>query len=291
VQAAEKRIAVATLVEIPEAVPCTVLGDEARLHQILGNLLGNSLKFTPVEGSVTVQLRKTRTNAIIVVKDTGKGISPEFLPHIFERFSQDGASPRENGGMGLGLAICKHLVELHGGSISVESAGPGRGAMIKVKLRTIASKSDPSAERPAKRAFKKEEWIPDTRLRDIKVVAVDDNADARELLKVILERSSAETVVVSSGQEALKAIRALHPDVLLCDLAMPEMDGYDVLENVRRLEAELGFLPVIAFTAAARDEDRDAALLAGFQAHLAKPIEPETLVKTVLELFSCKNRA
>jgi CheY-like chemotaxis protein len=96
---------------------------------------------------------------------------------------------------------------------------------------------------------------------------------------------------VSSGQEALKAIRALHPDVLLCDLAMPEMDGYDVLENVRRLEAELGFLPVIAFTAAARDEDRDAALLAGFQAHLAKPIEPETLVKTVLELFSCKNRA
>jgi signal transduction histidine kinase/ActR/RegA family two-component response regulator len=291
VQAAEKRIAVATLVEIPEAVPCTVLGDEARLHQILGNLLGNSLKFTPVEGSVTVQLRKTRTNAIIVVKDTGKGISPEFLPHIFERFSQDGASPRENGGMGLGLAICKHLVELHGGSISVESAGPGRGAMIKVKLRTIASKSDPSAERPAKRAFKKEEWIPDTRLRDIKVVAVDDNADARELLKVILEHSSAETVVVSSGQEALKAIRALHPDVLLCDLAMPEMDGYDVLENVRRLEAELGFLPVIAFTAAARDEDRDAALLAGFQAHLAKPIEPETLVKTVLELFSCKNRA
>jgi len=163
--------------------------------------------------------------------------------------------------------------------------------MIKVKLRTIASKSDPSAERPAKRAFKKEEWIPDTRLRDIKVVAVDDNADARELLKVILEHSSAETVVVSSGQEALKAIRALHPDVLLCDLAMPEMDGYDVLENVRRLEAELGFLPVIAFTAAARDEDRDAALLAGFQAHLAKPIEPETLVKTVLELFSCKNRA
>ena len=290
VQAAEKRIAVATLVEIPEVVPCTVLGDEARLHQILGNLLGNSLKFTPAEGSMTVKLRKTRTNAIIVVKDTGRGISPEFLPHIFERFSQDGASSRENGGMGLGLAICKHLVELHGGSISAESAGPGRGAMIKVKLRTIASKSDLSSEEPAQRDFKKEEWIPDTKLRDIKVVAVDDNADSRKLLKVILERSSAETVIVSSGQEALEAIRNLHPDVLLCDLAMPEMDGYEVLENVRRREPELGWLPVIAFTAAARDEDRAATRLAGFQAHLAKPIEPEALVRTILEVFSGKNR-
>ena len=287
-QAAEKGIAVATLVEIPEAVSCTVLGDEARLHQILGNLLGNSLKFTPGGGSVTVQLRKTRANAIIVVKDTGKGISPEFLPHIFKRFAQDGASSRENGGLGLGLAICKHLVELHGGSISAESEGPGRGAMIKVKLRTIASNSDSSDGRPAKRIFKKEERLPDTRLKDIKVVAVDDNADARELLKAILERSGAETVVVSSGQEALEAIKDLHPDVLICDLAMPEMDGYEVLENVRRLKPGLGQLPVIAFTAAARDEDGAATRLAGFQAHLAKPIEPDKLVRKVLELFSCK---
>ena len=288
VQAAEKRIAVATLVEIPEAVSCMVLGDEARLHQILGNLLGNSLKFTPSGGSVTVQLRKTRASAIIVVKDTGKGISPEFLPHIFKRFSQDGASSREKGGLGLGLAICKHLVELHGGSISAESAGPGRGAMIKVKLRTIDSKSDPSDKRPIKRAFKKEEQMPDMRLEGIKVVAVDDNPDARELLKVILERSKAHTAVVSSGQAALEAIKDFHPDVLICDLAMPEMDGYEVLENVRRLEPELGHLPVIAFTAAARDEDRAATRLAGFQAHLAKPIEPDELVKTVLQLFNRK---
>jgi len=288
VQAAEKGIAVATLVEIPEAVSCMVLGDEARLHQILGNLLGNSLKFTPSGGSVTVQLRKTRASAIIVVKDTGKGISPEFLPHIFKRFSQDGTSSREKGGLGLGLAICKHLVELHGGSISAESAGPGRGAMIKVKLRTIDSKSDPSDKRPIKRAFKKEEQMPDIRLEGIKIVAVDDNADARELLKVILGRSKAQTAVVSSGQAALEAIKDLHPDVLICDLAMPEMDGYEVLENVRRLEPELGHLPVIAFTAAARDEDRAATRLAGFQAHLAKPIEPDELVRTVLELFNCK---
>lgn len=288
VQAAEKGIAVATLVEIPEAVSCMVLGDEARLHQILGNLLGNSLKFTPGGGSVTVQLRKTRASAIIVVKNTGKGISPDFLPHIFKRFSQDGTSSREKGGLGLGLAICKHLVELHGGSISAESAGPGRGAMIKVKLRTIESKSDPRDKRLIKRALKKEEQMPDIRLEGIKVVAVDDNADARELLKVILERSKAQTAVVSSGQAALEAIKDLHPDVLICDLAMPEMDGYEILENVRRLEPELGHLPVIAFTAAARDEDRAATRLAGFQAHLAKPIEPDELVRTVLQILNCK---
>jgi len=288
VQAAEKGIAVATLVEIPEAVSCMVLGDEARLHQILGNLLGNSLKFTPSGGSVTVQLRKTRASAIIVVKDTGKGISPDFLPHIFKRFSQDGTSSREKGGLGLGLAICKHLVELHGGSISAESAGPDRGAMIKVKLRTLDSKSDSSDKRPIKRAFKKEEQMPDTRLEGIRVVAVDDNPDARELLKVILERSKAQTVVVSSGRAALEAIKDFHPDVLICDLAMPGMDGYEVLDNARRLEPELGHLPVIAFTAAARDEDRAATRLAGFQAHLAKPIEPDELVRTVLELFNCK---
>jgi CheY-like chemotaxis protein len=160
--------------------------------------------------------------------------------------------------------------------------------MIKVKLRTIESKSDPSGKRSIKRAFKKEEQMPDIRLEGIKVVAVDDNADARELLKVILERSQAQTAVVSSGQAALEAIKDLHPDVLICDLAMPEMDGYEVLENVRRLEPELGHLPVIVFTAAARDEDRAATRLAGFQAHLAKPIEPDELIRTVLQLFNCK---
>ena len=288
VQAAEKGIAVTTLVEIPEPVSCLVWGDEARLHQILGNLLGNSLKFTPSGGSVTVQLRKTRANAIIAVKDTGKGISPEFLPHIFKRFSQDGTSASEKSGLGLGLAICKHLVELHSGSISAESAGPARGAVIKVKLRTIDSKSDPRDKSPIKRAFEKEEQIPDIRLQGIKVVAVDDNADARELLKVILERSKAQIAVVSSGQAALEVIKDFHPDVLICDLTMPEMDGYEVLENVRRLEPELGHLPVIAFTAAVRGEDRAVTRLAGFQAHLAKPIEPDELVRTILELFNHK---
>ncbi len=284
VQAAENGVALESFVEVPEEVSCRVWGDEARLHQILANLLSNGLKFTPTGGSVTLQLRKAQASAIVVVKDTGKGISREFLPHIFKRFSQDEASSRENRGLGLGLAICKHLVELHGGSISAESEGPSRGATIKVELPAMASKYGSLAERSGERPFTKEEWMPDTRLKSIKVVAVDDNADSRELLKAILERSSAEAAVVSSGQEALAAIKNVHPDVLICDLAMPEMDGYELLENVRRLEPELGQLPVIAFTAAARNEDRARTRRAGFQAHLAKPVDPNKLVTTILQL-------
>ena len=284
VEAAEKGIALESFVEVPEELGCRVRGDGARLHQILANLLSNALKFTPRGGSVSVQLRKAQASAIVVVKDTGKGISTEFLPHIFKRFYQDEESSRENRGLGLGLAICKHLVELHGGSISAESEGPGRGAVIKVELPVIASKHRTSAERPEARALTIEERMPDPRLKSIKVVAVDDNADSRELLRALLEHSGAEATLVSSGQEALAAIKNVYPDVLICDLAMPEMDGYELLENVRGLEPELGLLPVIAFTAAARNEDRARTGRAGFQAHLAKPVDPSELVTTILKL-------
>jgi signal transduction histidine kinase/ActR/RegA family two-component response regulator len=283
-QAAEKGVALESFVEVPEEASCTVWGDETRLHQILDNLLSNALKFTPNGGSVTVRLSKAQANLVIGVKDTGKGISAAFLPHIFERFSQDQASSRENRGLGLGLAICKHLVELHHGSIIAQSDGLGRGTMIKVELPAIASKYEPVHEPPKERPFTIEEAMSDTRLKSIKVVAVDDNADSRELLKVILERSSAEVAVVSSGQEALAAIKNVQPEVLVCDLAMPEMDGYELLENVRRLEPELGQLPVIAFTAAARSEDLARTRRAGFQAHLAKPVDPSKLVTTILQL-------
>jgi CheY-like chemotaxis protein len=151
-------------------------------------------------------------------------------------------------------------------------------------LPAIASKDGTIGERPGDRTFFKDEAMPDTRLKSIKVVAVDDNADSRELLKALLERSNAEAVVVSSGPEALAAIKNAHPDVLVCDLAMPGMDGYELLENVRRLEAELGELPAIAFTAAARNEDRARTRRAGFRAHLAKPVDPNKLITTILEL-------
>jgi CheY-like chemotaxis protein len=280
-EAAKKGIALESLVEIPQEVSCRIWGDEARLRQILGNLLSNALKFTPSAGSVSVQLRKAQAKAVFVVKDTGKGISPQFLPHIFERFSRDGT---ENLGLGLGLAICKHLVELHGGSISAESEGPGRGALIKVELPTMASNSAPGAERTGESGVEAEEKVPDTRLKSIKVVGVDDNADSRELLRAILRHSSAEASVVGSGQEALEAIRRVHPDVLICDLAMPEMDGYELLEKVRSQERDIAQLPVIAFTAAAREKDRVWTRLADFQAHLTKPIDPDELVRTILEL-------
>jgi signal transduction histidine kinase len=166
VQATEKGIAL-ELVEIPEEVSCIIWGDESRLHQVLANLLSNALKFTPSGGSVSVQLRKVEVNAIIVVKDTGKGISTKFLPHIFERFSQDKASAPENRGLGLGLAICKYLVELHGGSITAESEGLGRGTTIKVELPAKASDYGPGDERLEERALRKKEWMPDTRLRSI----------------------------------------------------------------------------------------------------------------------------
>jgi signal transduction histidine kinase/ActR/RegA family two-component response regulator len=274
-EAAEKGIALESLVEIPQEISCRIWGDEARLRQILSNLLTNALKFTPGGGSVSVQLRKAQAKAMIVVKDTGKGISQEFLPHIFERFSRDGA---QNPGLGLGLAICRHLVELHGGSISAESEGPGRGALIKVELPTMTTNSAPDPEHTGA------EEKPDTRLQSIRVVGVDDNADSRELLKAILQHSSAEASVVGSGQEALEAIRNVHPDVLICDLAMPEMDGYELLEKIRSLEPHIAQLPVIAFTAAAREKDRVWTRLAGFQAHLTKPIDPDELVRTILEL-------
>ena len=289
-EAAGKGVTLESLVEVPEEVSCRAWGDEARLHQILANLLSNALKFTPQRGSVTLRLRKAEASATLVVKDTGKGISPEFLPHVFERFSQERASSRNDSGLGLGLAICKHLVELHRGSISAHSQGPGHGAMIKVELPILASKNDSSAERPGARDPANQVEMPDPRLKNIKVVAVDDNADSRELLKAILERSSAEAVVVSSGREALAAIKNVHPNVLICDLAMPEMDGYELLENVRGLEPELGRLPVIAFTAAARNEDRARALRAGFQAHFAKPADPNKLVTTILKLSTAQAR-
>jgi PAS domain S-box-containing protein len=283
-QAASKGVSLNSLVQIPEEIDCRIWGDRVGLQQILANVLSNALKFTPAGGMVTVRLSKAQATAILVIKDTGIGMSSDFLPHAFEQFAQAKPSAGENRGLGLGLTICKHLVEQHNGSITAESEGPGRGTTLKVKLPLMASKSPLSFEPSQENTFTGEVVVPDSRLSSIKVVAVDDDADTRELLKAILKRSSADATVVSSGEEALAAIKKVRPDVLICDLAMSQMDGYELLENVRRLTPEVGRLSSIAFTASARSEDRIRSGQAGFQAHLVKPVIADELVTTIAKL-------
>jgi PAS domain S-box-containing protein len=285
VQAEGKGIALESFVELPEDASCAVWGDKTRLHQVVTNLLSNGIKFTQRGGSVSVQLRKTRTNAIIVVKDTGQGIPTEFLPHAFEWFAQAESGSGQNRGMGLGLAICKHLVELHNGSIIAESEGPSCGTTIKVELPLLESKSSPSSKPAGENAFAEDQRTSVARLEGVKVLAVDDHADTRDLLKSILERDGAYSIVVSSGKEALEVIKNILPDVLICDLAMPQMDGYELLKNVRRLEPEIGRLPTIAYTASARGEDLVQGRRAGFHAYLTKPLIPDELVTTIIELI------
>lgn len=284
IEAARKGIALKSVVEIPPNTACRVWGDKVGLQQVLANILSNALKFTPKGGAVTAHLRKAEPMAILAAKDTGIGMSADFLPHAFDQFAQDKPGQTGTRGMGLGLAICKHLVEGHDGSITAESEGTGRGTTITVKLPLLASSPSPGGELCGANLFPDKMGVPDNRLSSIKVVAVDDDADTRELLKLILERSSADAVVVGSGEEALKAIKNFRPNILICDLAMSQMDGYELLENVRCLELEIGPLPCLAFTASARNEDLIQSRQAGFQAHLVKPVIAEELVKTILNL-------
>ena len=284
-EAQQKGLALDCFLEIPKQIGCRVWADKLSLQRILANIVSNSLKFTPEGGTVAVRLRKSQARAILTVKDTGIGMSPDFTSHAFERFAQAKRSNAGPHGLGLGLAICKHLVELHKGSISAESEGPGRGTTIKVELPLLASESPSSFEPSSQRdVLTKEAAMPDTRLKDIKVVAVDDDADTRSLLQAVLERSGAEATIVSSGQEALEEVRKTWPNVLICDLAMSPMDGYELLENVRGLRPSRGQLPAIAYTASARDEDRTRSRRVGFQAHLVKPVMANDLVTTIVGL-------
>jgi signal transduction histidine kinase len=254
-----------------------VAGDPARLQQIVWNLLSNAIRFTPRGGEVTVRTELTEAGVELTVRDTGSGISPDFLPHIFDRFRQaDGSLTREHGGLGLGLSIVKQLVELHGGSIRARSDGPGRGAAFTVRLpRSVArQRGTPSREhRPA------------PRLDGTKVLMVEDDDDARELMHVILVRAGAEVCVASSAAAAMEAFRTFSPDVIVSDIGMPEEDGYSLLRRIRMLDhAPAEPIPAIALTAHARPEDRDRALEAGFVTHVSKPVEPDTLIEVIARL-------
>ncbi|MBD1930489.1 PAS domain-containing protein [Trichocoleus sp. FACHB-69] len=259
-----------------------VAGDRNRLQQVIWNLLSNAIKFTSSGGIVEIKLEAIGSNTQIQVKDTGVGIDADFLPHVFDYFRQaDSKITRSFGGLGLGLAIVRNLVELHGGTVSAESLGVGLGATFIVQLPLIKDES-----------ISKDEFnsslIPDFSslpLEGVRILVVDDEADTREFLTFALEEYGAETIVAASAAEALKALELYNPDVLLSDIGMPEEDGYSLIRKVRSLSLERGgSIKAVALTAYAREEDQERAISAGFQMHVAKPVEPAELVAAVSSL-------
>jgi len=282
-----KGVRLQTLMDI-EAGP--VLGDGDRLQQVIWNLLSNAVRFTPRDGLVQVRLDRIDANVEIVVSDTGAGIAPEFLPHVFERFRQaDSRLSREYGGLGLGLAISRELIELHGGTVRAESDGLGRGATFFVTLpRSIASSETrfdmtggyPDAER-------REQAPAGVDLKGLHVLIVDDDPDALTLMREILEAAGATVISADSGPAALRALDQHIPDAIVSDLGMPGMDGFELLARVRQSPVESWRdIPAAALTAYARSEDRTRSLKSGFQIHLSKPIDPVELVAAVVALAS-----
>jgi PAS domain S-box-containing protein len=268
----------------PAAGP--ISGDPSRLQQVVWNLLSNAIKFTPKEGKVQVVLERVNSHIEISVADTGMGIAAEFLPYVFERFRQaDATTTRKHGGLGLGLSIVKHLVELHGGTVRVQSPGEGRGTTFTVQLplTVVRRGAEPEARRHPRAP--KDAPQADYRVADLsglRVLVVDDEPDARELLRQVLADCGAEVQVAGGADEALMLLRRERPHLLVSDVGMPVTDGYELLKKIRALgEAGGGRLPAIALTAFARSEDRTRALRAGFLVHVSKPVEPAELVATV----------
>jgi len=268
------------------ATDAIVLGDAARLQQIVWNLVSNAVKFTPRGGHVQVVLRLDESAVELAVSDSGKGIAPDFLPHVFDRFRQaEGATTRSSGGLGLGLSIVRELVGIHGGTVSVASDGVGHGATFKVRLPISASRSrEPAPSRlartvePALLTFQQQLTCPPD-LEGLHVLVVDDDPDTREMLGELFERCKANVTAVSSAAEALAAVRKRVPDLLLSDIGMPGEDGFSLISKVRALPRDAGgAVPAVALTAYARVEDRARALHAGFDNHLTKPVEPVELL-------------
>ncbi|MBD2094648.1 CHASE domain-containing protein [Trichocoleus sp. FACHB-591] len=264
-----------------------ISGDSDRLQQIVWNLLSNAIKFTPSGGRVQIQLARSQTQAEVIISDTGRGISPEFLPYIWERFRQaDSSTTRSYGGLGLGLAIVRHLVELHGGVVQAESLGEDQGATFRVKLPLITARLESISPEPASTTSSNLGVLePSIDLQGLRVLVVDDEPDAREFVATALEQCGASVIAAASATEALAAIQQQRPDVLVSDIGMPEIDGYTLIHQVRSLPVEQGGrIPAAALTAYAREDDRNRALLAGFQLHVPKPVSPSDLIATVAHL-------
>jgi signal transduction histidine kinase/ActR/RegA family two-component response regulator len=273
-------------IEVNAPPGAMIRGDGDRLQQIVWNLVANAVKFTSRRGTVRVQLQKVASEIEITIADTGEGIHADFLPHVFEAFRQsDTSTTRAHGGLGIGLSITKHLVELHGGTIRAESDGIGRGATLVVRLpvgplvSTTVGVSKPATQAPSSSVS-----LP-TGLSAITVLVVDDEADARDLVALVLESCGMQVRAAASAAAAIGALASFTPSVIISDIGMPDEDGYGLIRQIRTLATdEKRNIPAIALTAFARNEDRTRALVEGFNAHLAKPVEPAALVAAVMEL-------
>jgi len=280
-----------------DAGAALVSGDPDRLQQVVWNLLSNAVKFTPQGGSVRARLTRGGGHAEVEVSDTGRGIAAEFLPHVFDRFrQQDGRITREHGGLGLGLSIARHLVELHGGTVKAESGGEGRGATFRFSLPLLGTRTAEGPAREEKDGGARDIAPAAARspqlLEGLHVLVVDDDRDSRELVAAALALSGARVTVTGSAAEAFEAVGRLRPDVFVADIGMPGEDGYSLITRVRALGAERGGdVPAAALTAYARRDDRDRALAAGFQTHITKPVEPDALAEAVARLAGRRGEA
>ena len=266
---------------------CLVKGDPNRLRQVIWNLLSNAIKFTPRKGSVSIDLTCVESTARLTVGDTGDGISPEFLPYVFDRFRQaEGSISRKQGGLGLGLAVARHLVELHGGTIRAESEGLGRGAIFTVDLPLAQERRDPArAEERRREVERRRNRLGAVRLDGVHVLLVEDDDDSRKLLGTMLKRYGARVTSTKSAAEALRVFEGELPDVLISDIGMPDQDGYELMRKLREMPPEKGGnTPAIALTGYASRKDRERALNSGYQQHMAKPIEQADIIKAIAAL-------
>jgi PAS domain S-box-containing protein len=266
-----------------------IVGDAERLQQVVWNLLSNAIKFTPPDGRVQVELQRVESQVELRVVDTGVGINPTFLPHVFDRFSQsDSSITRSRRGLGMGLAIVKSLVELHGGVVSVSSPGEGQGAVFTVKLPISAVRHDSIVRRPVDKPALQAELKQRDDLVGLKVLIVDDDPDTCEILRAILNQCGSIVEIAQSARAALDTLDRWRPDILVSDIGMPDGDGYELIRNVR--EERGSRIPAVALTAMARIDDRLKALTAGYQMHVAKPVEPVELINIVSSLVGLVDR-
>lgn len=274
-----------TLTSALDANATLILGDSDRLQQVVWNLVNNAIKFTPKDGTVSVTLRAVGGDVELTVADSGIGIAPDFLPHVFERFRQgEESSKRTYGGLGLGLALVRHLVEAHGGAVSAASAGPGRGSSFTIALPVHANF-------PAMRIVPPVVRVPAAfapsplDLKGVPILVVDDEEDARDLIATLLRSKGADVWTAHSAEAALKLIASLPFSAMVSDVAMPLLDGYDLMQRIRALGLSL---PAVALTAYSRDEDRRRALDAGFHDYISKPVEPDALIAVVSSLLRAR---